>query len=301
MRLSALILAALAASTLDWSGTAHSAPAEPTSPAEERLAHISVTTLGRGDPVVLIPGLSTPRAVWDGIAPGLARDHKVILVQVNGFAGDDPGENLTPGVLDGISRDLHAYIASHRLGRVKLIGHSMGGLAALEFAHAYPDQVDRVGIVDALPFFAVLMDPAATIDAVRPTADMIRQKIASAYGKPADPATIEANVKSLALKPASIARMKEWAAAADPRVTAEALFEDLTTDVRPQLAAIATPVTIFVPWSNSGFGEERTLAFYKRQYATLPKVTFVSIPGAGHFVMLDQPQAFAAAVADFVK
>ena len=55
--------------------------------------------------------------MWDGIAPKLARDHQVILVQVNGFAGDDPGANLEPGVLAGIVKDLHSYIASHRLGR----------------------------------------------------------------------------------------------------------------------------------------------------------------------------------------
>jgi pimeloyl-ACP methyl ester carboxylesterase len=91
MRISALILAACAVGTFNWSAAAQSAPA-----AEERLDHISIVTEGSGSPVVLIPGLSTPRAVWDGIAPELARSHEVILVQVNGFAGDSPGENLKP-------------------------------------------------------------------------------------------------------------------------------------------------------------------------------------------------------------
>src|SRR5206468_1026327 len=136
---------------------------------------------------------------------------------------------------------------------------------------------------------------------VKSTAAMMREKIASAYGKPADAATAQANVKSLALKPESIARMTQWAAAADPRVTAETLYEDLTTDVRGDLPGITTRVTLIVPWSNSGYSEEQTMGFYKRQYSALPKVTFVPIADAGHFVMLDQPQAFAAAVADFVK
>ena len=160
MRVFALILAACAASTLNWSGPAHSAP--PPSPAEERLPHISVQSIGKGSPVVLIPGLSTPRGVWDGVAPQLARSHQVILVQVNGFAGDDAGANLKPGVLTGIVEDLHSYIASHRLGRVRVIGHSMGGLATLMFAKAHPGDVDQAMVVDALPFFAVLMDPSAT-------------------------------------------------------------------------------------------------------------------------------------------
>ena len=163
MRVFALILAACAATTLNWSGPAHSAPSSASATAEERLPHISVQSVGKGSPVVLIPGLSSPRAVWDGIAPKLAQDHKVILVQVNGFAGDDPGANLEPGVLAGIVDDLHGYVASHHLGRVRVIGHSMGGLAALMFAKAHPDQVEQVMVVDALPFFAVLMDPKATV------------------------------------------------------------------------------------------------------------------------------------------
>jgi len=301
MRALALILAACAATTLNWSGAARSAPTVAAAMPGERLAHISIQSIGKGSPIVLIPGLSTPRSVWEGAVPELARDHRVILVQVNGFAGDDPGANLKGAVLEGIVEDLHGYIASKHLKHVRIIGHSMGGLAALMFARAHPDEVDRVMVVDALPFFAVLIDPDATVDTVRPTAEMMRTKIASAYGKPADPAMIEANVKSLALKPESIARMKQWAAAADPRVTAEALYEDLTTDIRPQLVGITTPVTLIVPWTDKSFGEERTLAFYKRQYATLPSVTFVGIGNAGHFVMLDQPESFAVAVRNFVN
>lgn len=63
MRVFALILAACAANTLNWSGAAHSQPAMQTAPAAERLPHVSIQTIGKGTPVVLIPGLSTPRAV----------------------------------------------------------------------------------------------------------------------------------------------------------------------------------------------------------------------------------------------
>jgi pimeloyl-ACP methyl ester carboxylesterase len=251
--------------------------------------------------VVLIPGLSTPRAVWDGIVPELAKSHRVLVVQVNGFGGDDPGANLQPGILDGIVGDLHAYVAKQKLGRVEVIGHSMGGLAALKYAGEEPADVSKVMIVDALPFFSVLTDPAATMDSIRPTAEMMRTKVASAYGKPVDPAMVEANVRSLALKPESLAPMRTWAAAADPRVTGEALYEDLTTDLRPQLRKIATPVTVIVPWSKDKFGEELTIAFYKHQYDGLANTNFVGIGDAGHFVMLDQPEAFSAAVADFLK
>ena len=67
-----------------------------------QMSHISVVSIGKGTPVILIPGLSSPRTVWDGVVPGLAKTHRVYVVQVNGFAGDAPGANLSPGILDGI-------------------------------------------------------------------------------------------------------------------------------------------------------------------------------------------------------
>jgi pimeloyl-ACP methyl ester carboxylesterase len=66
------------------------AVAEPTTraaPALLQMDHISVQQIGTsGPPVILIPGLSSPREAWQGVAPALARTHRVFLVQVNGFA-----------------------------------------------------------------------------------------------------------------------------------------------------------------------------------------------------------------------
>src|ERR1700744_3022366 len=76
-------------------GTAQGAPRTVVAPVA--LEHISIEAGGRGPAVFLIPGLATPRAVWDGVIPALARTHRVYLVQVNGFGGDSPAGNLKPG------------------------------------------------------------------------------------------------------------------------------------------------------------------------------------------------------------
>ena len=300
MRILHLLLAAVAVAAQPTQAEAAATATATVAGPEVRLPHISIIALGDGPPLVLIPGLSSPRAAWEQVATELGGKHRLILVQVNGFAGDDPGANLQPGILNGIVEDLHGYLQREKLGPVRLAGHSMGGLAALLFAHAFPDQVDRLMIVDALPFFPVLMDPNVTVEQARPVAAMMRDKVASAYGKPLDPAMVEANVKSLALKPESLTRMKTWAAAADPRVTAGALYEDMTTDARPMLPAIKAPITVVVPWSDSAFGRERTLAFYGRQYAGAVSVRYVDIGDAGHFVMLDQPERFSTELKRFL-
>ena len=296
MRLCALMFAALAASTLDWSGAAHAAtPAA----AEQRVGHISIVEQGSGSPVVLIPGLSSPRAVWDGVAPALSRDHRVILVQVNGFGGDDTGANLSPGVLDGIVGDLHKYLAGHKLGPVKIVGHSMGGLVALQLARAHPQDALALMIVDALPYVGDIFLPNATVAQVEPQAKAMRDQMIASYGK-SDPAIAERTAAGMALTPAAQSKVASWIAKADPRVSGEAMYEDMTTDLRPDLASISTPITLVFPYSTA-MPKERAEPFYHGEYAKAPHVTFVPVPDSGHFVMLDQPQAFAAALDAFVK
>ena len=279
-----IFLAAAAALATPLSAVSASPVAQAQS-AEVRLPHISIVTEGSGSPVVFIPGLSSPRAVWDQSAAALRGKHKLILVQVNGFAGDEPGANLQPGILKGIGDDLSAYLKREKIGPVHLVGHSMGGLTSLLFANDHPDQVESLMIVDALPFFPVLMDPNATAEQAKPIAAMMHDKVAASYGKPIDEAAVEANVRGLSLKPISIALTKSWAAKADARVTAGALYEDMVTDARPLLPAIKAPITVVVPWSETAFGRERTLTFYAKQYAGAANVRFADIGDAGHFVM----------------
>lgn len=297
---SAITLAVVAGPT---AGRCQPVPAATIQPVAVQMEHISVVGVGHGSPVVLIPGLASPRETWAGVVPALARNHRVLLVQVNGFGGDAPGGNLKPGILDGVVADLHAYLLREKLAGAAVVGHSLGGLVALKLAIAHPGDAGRTMIVDSLPFFAVLMAPPGvdpTPAMVEPRARIMRDKVAAAYGRPTDPAAVEAQVRGLALTPAAQEKMRRWAAAADARVTGEAMYEDLITDMRPDLARIATPITLVYPQNSAGPGKEMVDAFYRKQYATAQHVTYVPVADSAHFVMLDQPRAFAGALDRFL-
>lgn len=281
--------------------TAPAAVAAPTPAAVPVVMdHISITSIGSGSAVVLIPGLSTPSAVWDGVVPELAKSHRVILVQVNGFGGEAPGRNLAPGILDGLVAELDGYIVREKLGRPAIVGHSMGGLAALMFAKAHPDHVSKVMVVDSLPFIGVRFAPTATVAMLKPQGAAVRDQMAASYGKPADAANAEVTADRLALKPESRAKVRAWVMASDPRVSGEALYEDMTTDLRPDMAKIATPITLVYPWNATGPTREMAEPLYHGAYAGAPHVSYVDIADAAHFVMLDQPAAFQAALMGFV-
>jgi pimeloyl-ACP methyl ester carboxylesterase len=276
----------------------HCAPAAAASTAEVRMDHISVTETGKGSPVILIPGLSSPRAVWDGLAPELAKSHRVILVQVNGFAGDDAGANLKPGVLDGIVSDLHTYIAKHKLQGAVVVGHSMGGLVGLMLAKAQPGDVGKLMIVDSLPWYGMLFGPGATVDTVRPQAAAMRDRFTASYGKP-NPAANQAMAARFALRPDAQAKVAGWMGQTDARVSAEAMYEDMITDLRGDMGKIATPITMLYPTS-AALPKAVAEPLYAAAYKDAPHATLVEVPDSAHFIMLDQPAVFLKAVMAFV-
>jgi pimeloyl-ACP methyl ester carboxylesterase len=286
MRTFALLLAACAASTLNWSGSAQTAPA----PLEQRLSHISVQSIGSGTPVVLIPGLASPASVFDGLAAKIGKDHRLILVQVNGFAGSKSGptDNLIPGIVD----DLAGWLAANHVAKPAVIGHSMGGLMAMMLAARHPEAAGKVMVVDALPFYGMLFGPTATPDAIRPIVEKMRAGMVSG-SVPMD------SPEGMTNNPANKAKIGAWLKASDPKVVGEALVEDATTDIRPDLPSIKQPITVVyaVP---SAERAAMTKALYTDAYKGAPGTTLHGVDNSEHFIMLDQPDAFARAVEDFL-
>jgi pimeloyl-ACP methyl ester carboxylesterase len=272
---------------------AQPAAAPAAASAEVRLPHISIQSIGRGDPVVLIPGLASPRAVWDGIAPELARNHRVILVQVNGFGGDDPGANTGENILDGVVADLVRYFDQNRITRPAVIGHSMGGLIGMMLAKAHPERVGRLMIVDSLPFFGVLMGPNATLETVRPIAAQLRTALQGQSGPQPVPPSMSLTERGRAL-------VGGWMNAANHHVTGQAIYEDATSDLRGDVPAIGrVPTTVLYAVSDPARAE-MFRAIFAGAYAAAPSIRVVPVENSAHFIMLDQPDRFREAVIAFL-
>jgi pimeloyl-ACP methyl ester carboxylesterase len=136
---------------------------------------------------------------------------------------------------------------------------------------------------------------------IEPRAAQMRDTVAASYGKPADPAAAEANVASMTLKPEHRPKLRAWAMASDPRVAAQAMYEDLTTDMRAELGQIRAPVTVVYAWNQSYPRKEPAAAFFGLQYKGLHGVKVSEVGESAHFVMLDQPAAFEASLAEFLR
>jgi pimeloyl-ACP methyl ester carboxylesterase len=78
--------------------------------------------------------------------------------------------------------------------------------------------------------------------------------------------------------------------------------EDLTTDLRPDLAKVTIPFLEIMPYQpNPTPTQAQTLAFYKSLVAPAPKATVVAVAPSRHFVMLDQPEAFYKVITQFLS
>jgi pimeloyl-[acyl-carrier protein] methyl ester esterase len=274
------------------------APPAPATAATEAPARFSVIVEGSGPDVILIPGLMSGRQVWDGAVVSLGGKYRVHRLQLAGFAGEPAGANKEGELLPAIVEALHAYIAANRLERPALVGHSMGGLLSLMLAEKYPDDAGRVLIVDALPFYSMLFGPTATVDAVKPQAATMRDAIA-AMGDEAFRAqqagTFASLVKTEAARPGLIAQ----SLASDRGVAARAVYEVMTTDARPGLAALKPPLT--VAYATNAFATEAMMGPLYRAYSAAPGARLVEVPDAYHFLMIDQPERFNAILAEFLS
>ena len=262
-------------------------------------SRFSVEVRGQGPDVILIPGRGSSRDVWAGQADVIAATHRVHLVQVAGFAGEPvgapAGEVIAPFV-----EELARYIEANGIERPAIIGHSMGGFSALLLARRHPERVGRVLIVDSLPFFSAMFGPHVTAENVEPQARMMRDQIA-AMEDAGFVAQQHAGAGRLVKTEARRAEVVAWSQASDRATFAQAMYEVMTTDLRPDLAQVATPLTVLYAYDPAMGPEAMIDGLYRGSYTGAPNVNFVRVDGAYHFVMFDQPAAFQAAIADFLR
>jgi pimeloyl-ACP methyl ester carboxylesterase len=257
---------------------------------------------GKGPDVILIPGLSSSRDVYAAEAKLLTASHRLHLIQIAGFAGDPAGPNATGPILAPIVEQLHQYIVTNKLQPVPVIGHSLGGLLALMLDQAHPEDVSKLLIVDTLPFYALVFAPEATVDTVKPQAAAMRDQMLTA---PPDVFASIANQTAsfLVINPEARKLVAANSIASDRTVMTNAMYEDLITDLRPQLAGIKTPTTLLYPFDAAAIGPDSSKidTVYISAYSTMPNLKIHRIDDSRHFIMYDQPAAFDKAVQTFLK
>ena len=262
----------------------------------------SVEVSGKGSDVIFLPGLATSREVWRSSVDDLGPGYRVHLVQVKGF-GEPAGPNALGPVLAPLVEELARYIAENGIERPAIVGHSLGGLAALMLGADHPELPGKLMIVDAFPWFGMTVTPpgsSATVASLEPQAQQLRDALVASYGTSEAGRQTEASIAGYVLDQSKLPLLREWTGGADPRVVGQLVYEDLMTDMRERIADIAAPVTLIYPWNERYPTQAQAEPFYRANYAALPRTKLVGLGPAAHFVMADQPAAFQVALKEFL-
>jgi len=109
-----------------------------------RLHYLSA---GRGDPVVLLHGFAETSHMWRPLIAELSDRHTVIAPDLRGFGQSAaPADGYTKAAM---AQDIHALLNSLKLDRVRLVGHDIGLMVAYAFAAQFPQEVDRLVLMEA--------------------------------------------------------------------------------------------------------------------------------------------------------
>ncbi|MBY4888385.1 alpha/beta hydrolase [Pantoea sp. DY-15] len=262
---------------------------------------ISVETQGSGPDVILIPGLASSREVWTDLAATLRKSHRVHLVELAGFASTPALSNPDGKVIAPAVDAIADYIQTQHIEAPAIIGHSLGGEIALMMGARHPDQVSRLMIVDALPFYTLMIDPAATTETAARHATVTRDWLlgqSPQQFKEFQKTSIIRLVKTEAVRPALVTAGLN----SDRKTVSDAVYELMITDLRPELARIKAPMEIVYAYDALfGVPAASVDTMYRQAYASASDIHFTRIDDSFHFVMLDQPERFSRAVTSFLN
>ena len=249
---------------------------------------------GSGPPVALVHAGVADRRMWADLAASLADRHRVIRHDVRGV-----GETLPPMGPWSHHTDLLGLLDELLITRAHLVGASMGAGIAFEAALARPGMVGSLVLV--APGGALFDGPPASF---RP----IWAAEVEALDRGDLDAAVEINLRawvdgpnrpSEAVEPevrAFVGRMQreafelpEW----DPEQAPE---HELSPPAAVRLGELACPVLVVL-----GEADDPAIsAVGERIAAEATRARAIVVPGAGHMLTLEQPEAFAGILDSFL-
>jgi pimeloyl-ACP methyl ester carboxylesterase len=121
-----------------------------TVPQRMRIGDIDVAyrITGRGPPVVLVHGLACGQRMWFHQRRGLSGRHTVVTYDLRGHGHSDAPAEAARYSSGHLARDLVGLVDALDLGKVAVVGFSMGGGPALALAAARPDRVSHLVLAD---------------------------------------------------------------------------------------------------------------------------------------------------------
>ncbi len=263
---------------------------------------VTYVEAGSGPVLLLIHGMAGTYENWSAVIEPLARRHTVIAPDLPGHGSSEPGGgDYSLGSLAAVLRDLLITLGHDR---ATLVGHSLGGGIAMQFAYQFPELTERLVLVSSGglgPEVSAVLRAAAL-----PGADLFIAATAGP-GRIAGSA-LARGLASVGLRPnADVAEVaRGYASLADPRRRSAFLStlravvgtEGQRVEARDRLY-LADGVPVLIIWGR----RDRMIPVAHGEHAheAIAGSRLEIFDGAGHMPQLEAPGRFVAVLERFLE
>ena len=247
---------------------------------------------GSGPPLIILHGLYGSSDNWVSVA-------KTISDRFTVFLPDQRNHGLSPHSdnhdYDTMKEDLHELVMDLRLDRFFLAGHSMGGKTAVNFALSWPEKLYGLIIADISPFSEKERFEEEYNLHVQILSSMLSLKLSGITSRPAIESQLITKIKSEKVRGLMMKNLRrETDNSFSWKINATALLKNLGTimdavgsEDSGKKEITGFPV-FFLKGENSDYLQEND---FEKILKVFPAAEFIVIPGAGHWIHSDNPEA----------
>jgi 3-oxoadipate enol-lactonase len=242
---------------------------------------------GQGRDLVVLHSLLADRHAFDPVLPALAANHRVTLFNLPGFHGSEP--TVLP-LMDAYVAAIEDGFEEFGIGSdAILLGNGFGGTLALAFALAHPERIAKLVVSDAAAGFP-------------PEGQAQFAGMAAKVGEAGLGAIAEIAAKRvfspayLAAHPEKIEERKQVLLGINPKAFLAACKILQEADLTPLLIRLKVPTLVVC----GEFDQATPPALTKQIADKVAGSRYVELSGCGHCPPLEQPEAFVAAIKEFV-
>ncbi|HUH72786.1 MAG TPA: alpha/beta fold hydrolase [Chitinophagales bacterium] len=233
-----------------------------------------------GEDVIIIHGLLGSLDNFQTIAKQLSDTYRVWLLDMRNHGSSFHSDEMNYEVM---AKDVHEFMEMHQLSHAHIVGHSMGGKVAMNFALIYPDLVDDLIVVDIGPkeyegdhqviLRTMLETNLKDYTERRAIENVISEKIHSKKIVQIMMKNLGRNKNDFFWKPNVEVILNSY----------RLLMSNVPKD------SVFKGNTVFIKGENSDYIEVEDLEEFRKYF---PEAQMITVPNAGHWVHADQPKVF---------
>ena len=253
---------------------------------------LNYKTYGTGEPLIVLHGLFGTADNWQTLAKQWAAHFTVFALDLRNHGRSPFGESHT---YNDLTADIAEFMAQHNILRANLLGHSMGGKAAMHFVQKHPERIKKLLIADIAPrnyktghegvFDALFAVDLSTNPSRSEVESTLKEYILNDNG------TLQFLLKNLTRDTETNALV--WKI--NIPVLHKHYYEIIGNIAIPN--TIETP-TLFLRGGNSKYINDVDWSYITDVFGD---VRLATVPNAGHWLHAENPSGFSAAALDFLN